>query len=39
MLLSLLVYAQLFGWRYAAGFMLLLLIHEMGHFKIGRAHV
>ena len=32
MLLSLLVYAQLFGWRYAAGFMLLLFIHEMGHF-------
>lgn len=32
MLLSLLVYAQLFGWRYAAGFMFLLFIHEMGHF-------
>ena len=36
MLLSLLVYAQLFGWRYAAGFMLLLLIHEMGHFAAAK---
>ncbi len=32
MLLSLVIYAQLFGWPYAAGFMALLLIHEMGHF-------
>ena len=32
MLLSLVIYGQLFGWRYAAGFILLLFIHEMGHF-------
>lgn len=36
MLLSLVVYAQLFGWRYAAGFILLLFIHEMGHFLAAR---
>lgn len=32
MLLSLVIYAQLFGWPYAAGFILLLFVHEMGHF-------
>src|SRR3954453_11072230 len=32
MLISLGAYALLFGWRYAAGFILLMLIHEMGHF-------
>jgi Zn-dependent protease len=31
MLLSLVVYAQIWGWRYAAGFLALLLVHEMGH--------
>lgn len=36
MLLSLLVYSWAFGWRYAAGFMLLLFVHEMGHYVAAR---
>jgi Zn-dependent protease len=36
MLLSLGVYALLFGWRYAAGFVALLFVHEMGHFIAAR---
>src|SRR3954463_9011386 len=32
MLISLAVYAGIFGWRYAAGFIGLMLVHEMGHF-------
>jgi Zn-dependent protease len=31
MLLSIAVYAQVFGWPYAAGFVLLIFVHEMGH--------
>src|SRR3954452_20385381 len=36
MLISLGAYALLFGWRYAAGFILLMLIHEMGHFRAAK---
>jgi Zn-dependent protease len=36
MLLSVGVYAMLFGWRYAVGFVLLLLVHEMGHYVAAR---
>jgi Zn-dependent protease len=36
MLLSLVVYATIWGWRYAAGFVLLLLAHEMGHYVAAR---
>jgi len=36
MLLSLVVYAVVFGWRYAAGFIALLFAHEMGHFLAAR---
>jgi Zn-dependent protease len=36
MLLSVGVYAMLFGWPYAVGFVLLLLIHEMGHYVAAR---
>ncbi len=36
MLLSLAVYASICGWRYAAGFVALLFIHEMGHFIAAR---
>jgi Zn-dependent protease len=36
MLLSVAIYAQLFGWKYAAGFVLLLLVHEMGHYIAAR---
>ena len=32
MLISLVVYAFVFGWRYAAGFVALLFAHEMGHY-------
>lgn len=36
MALSLLIYAQIFGWVYAAGFLALLFAHEMGHFVAAR---
>jgi Zn-dependent protease len=36
MLLSLAVYASLYGWRYAAGFIGLLFTHEMGHYLAAR---
>ncbi len=36
MLLSIAVYAQLYGWKYAVGFVLLLLCHEMGHYMAAR---
>lgn len=32
MLVSLAVYASMWGWRYAAGFVGLLFVHEMGHY-------
>jgi len=32
MVLSIAVYAQVFGWKYAVGFIFLLLCHEMGHY-------
>jgi len=32
MLIALAIYTSMFGWQYAAGFIALLLIHEMGHF-------
>lgn len=32
MLISLVVYAFVYGWRYAAGFIALLFVHEMGHY-------
>lgn len=36
MLISLVVYAFVFGWKYAAGFVVLLLVHEMGHYIAAR---
>ena len=36
MLLSIGVYAVMFGWAYAAGFVGLLLVHEMGHYVAAR---
>lgn len=36
MLLSVAAYALIFGWRYAAGFVLLLLVHELGHYVAAR---
>lgn len=36
MLISLAVYASIYGWRFAAGFIGLLYVHEMGHFLAAR---
>lgn len=36
MLLSVVVYAWMFGWRYAVGFVLLIFVHEMGHYIAAR---
>jgi Zn-dependent protease len=36
MLLSIAVYAWMFGWAYAVGFVALLLVHEMGHYLAAR---
>lgn len=36
MLISLVVYAFVYGWRYAAGFIVLLFVHEMGHYIAAR---
>jgi len=36
MLLSVVVYAFIWGWRYAAGFVALLFVHEMGHYLAAR---
>lgn len=36
MLLSVVVYAWIFGWGYAVGFVALLLVHEMGHYIAAR---
>jgi len=36
MLVSLVAYAFVFGWRYAAGFIVLLFVHEMGHYIAAR---
>lgn len=36
MLLSIGVYALMFGWRYAVGFVLLLFVHELGHYIAAR---
>jgi Zn-dependent protease len=36
MLLSVFVYAGIYGWRYAVGFITLLLCHEMGHYVAAR---
>lgn len=36
MLVSVLAYAFVFGWRYAVGFVALIFVHEMGHFLAAR---
>ncbi|HEX6707685.1 MAG TPA: site-2 protease family protein [Albitalea sp.] len=36
MLLSVVVYAFVWGWRYAAGFVALMFVHEMGHYIAAR---
>ena len=37
MLLSIAVYAAAFGWKFAVGFVLLLLVHELGHVAASRV--
>ena len=32
MLISVFAYSFIFGWRYAVGFVLLIFVHEMGHY-------
>ncbi len=32
MLISMVIYAQMYGWQYAVGFVLLIFVHEMGHY-------
>jgi Zn-dependent protease len=36
MAISVAAYSLVFGWRYAVGFVLLIFIHEMGHFVAAR---
>lgn len=36
MLVSMVVYSWVFGWRYAVGFVLLIFVHEMGHYVAAR---
>ncbi|RZA35106.1 MAG: site-2 protease family protein [Lysobacteraceae bacterium] len=36
MLVSMLVYSWVFGWPYAVGFVLLIFVHEMGHYVAAR---
>jgi Zn-dependent protease len=36
MLVSIVVYSWVFGWRYAVGFVLLIFFHEMGHYVAAR---
>ncbi|HKY01568.1 MAG TPA: site-2 protease family protein [Burkholderiales bacterium] len=36
MLISIVAYAFVFGWWYAVGFVLLILVHEMGHYIAAR---
>ncbi len=36
MVLSIWAYSLIFGWVYAAGFVALIFVHEMGHFAAAR---
>jgi Zn-dependent protease len=36
MIVSLALYAMIYGWRYAAGFIGLIFVHEMGHYLAAR---
>jgi Zn-dependent protease len=36
MLISIAAYLPLYGWRYAVGFVLLIFVHEMGHYLAAR---
>src|SRR5205085_3435174 len=36
MLLMVWVYTQIWGWQFALGFVLLLLVHETGHLRVAK---
>src|SRR5436309_7994820 len=36
MIFSIWIYAMLFGWQFAVGFVLLLFVHECGHLIVGK---
>lgn len=36
MLVMIVVYAQMYGWGYGVGFVLLIFIHEMGHYFVAK---
>lgn len=36
MLFMIVIYAQMYGWAYGVGFVLLLFAHEMGHYVVAR---
>lgn len=36
MLFMIVIYAQMYGWAYGLGFVLLILAHEMGHYFVAR---
>jgi Zn-dependent protease len=36
MMLSILLYSWVYGWKYALGFVLLIFVHEMGHYVAAR---
>jgi Zn-dependent protease len=38
LLLSIILWAQVFGWWFAVGFVLLILVHELGHYFAIRAY-
>jgi Zn-dependent proteases len=37
MLFMIVIYAQIYGWTFGVGFVVLLLIHEMGHYMVAKA--
>ncbi|MEN9866710.1 MAG: hypothetical protein RL748_2300 [Pseudomonadota bacterium] len=36
MIISIVLYSFVYGWRYAVGFVMLMFVHEMGHFVAAR---
>ena len=38
MLISIAAYAIFWGWKFAVGFVLLMFVHELGHFLMARWH-
>jgi Zn-dependent protease len=38
MLLSIVAYSFVYGWRYSVGLVFMLFVHEMGHYLVARRH-